>query len=95
METIENLAKEKRGLALQQKKGVEQQPGLVLVEKHFETLDAMLQAYEMRLKPLETLEERCRKYPNPLVVEARQLEIYQRLIEVACTSTRSINQKDV
>ena len=42
----------------------------------------MLQDYEARLKPLETLEERCRKYLD-LDVEARQIEIYQRLIEVA------------
>ena len=31
-----------------------QQPGSVLAEKKFETLDGMLQAYEARLKPLET-----------------------------------------
>ena len=41
-----------------------------------------MQAYEERLKPLETLEERWRKYPG-LAVEARKLEIYQRLIEAA------------
>ena len=37
-----------------------QQPRFVLAEKKFETLDKMLQAYEARLKPLETLEERYR-----------------------------------
>ena len=61
---------------------MEQQPWLVLAKKHFEPLDAMLQAYEARLKPLETLEERYIKYLDP-IVENRQLEIYLRLIEVA------------
>ena len=56
-----------------------QQPGSVLAEKKFETLDGMLQAYEGRLKPLETLEERYRSYRDP-IMEARQLEIYQKLI---------------
>lgn len=37
----------------------ERQPaGSVLAEKNFEPLDSLLQAYEARLKPLETLEER-------------------------------------
>ena len=53
-----------------------QQPGSILAEKKFETLDGMLQAYEARLKPLETLEERYRSYSDP-VMEARQLDIYQ------------------
>ena len=53
-----------------------------MAEKHFEPLDALLQAYEARLKPLETLEERWRRYPDP-AVEARQLEMYQRFIEAA------------
>ena len=52
-----------------------QQPGSVLAEKKLETIDGMLQAYEARLKPLETLEERYRSYPDP-IMEARQLEIY-------------------
>ena len=61
---------------------MEQQPGSVLAERQFEPLEAILQAYEPRLKPLETLEERCIEYPN-LAMEARQLQIYQRLIKVA------------
>ena len=61
---------------------VEQQPGSILAEKHFEPSDAMLQAYEARLKPLETLEKRYRKYPD-LALEVRQFEIYQKFIEVA------------
>ena len=38
-----------------------------MADKHHETLDAMLQAYEARLKPLETLEERWRQYPDPQI----------------------------
>ena len=41
-----------------------------------------MQAYEEKLNPLETHEERWRRYPVP-AVEARQLEIYQRLMEAA------------
>lgn len=48
----------------------EQSARSVLVEKHFETLDALLQAYEARLKPLETLEERWKNYLDP-AIEAR------------------------
>ena len=75
METLENLVEEEKSTTCEPKERVEQQPRSVLAEKHFEPLDAMLQAYEARLKPLETLEERCRKYPDP-IVEERQLEIY-------------------
>ena len=42
-----------------------------------EPLDALLQAYEARLKPLETM---GKNYPN-LAIESRQLEIYKRMIE--------------
>lgn len=56
----------------------------MLADKHFEPLDALLQAYEARLKPSETLEERWRKYPDP-TVEARQLELYRRLVEATQT----------
>ena len=51
-----------------------------MAEKHHETLDALLQAYEARLKPLETLEERWRLYPDPQI-ETRRLDLYKRLIE--------------
>ena len=54
--------------------------GSVLAKKHHETLDALLQAYEARLKPLETLEERWRLYPNPQI-ETRRLDLYKRLVE--------------
>ena len=49
---------------------------------NFEPLDALLQAYEARLKPLETLEERWKHYPDP-AVETRQLEIFKWLTEAA------------
>jgi hypothetical protein len=42
----------------------------------------MLKAYEARLKPLETMEERWKNYPDP-AQESRQLEIYKKLVEVA------------
>ena len=51
-----------------------------MAKKHMETLDALLQAYEARLKPLETLEERWRQYPDP-ELETRRLEMYKRLVE--------------
>ena len=61
----------------------ERQPaGSVLAEKNYEPLDALLQAYEARLKPLETLEERWKHYPDP-AVETRQLEMFKRLTEAA------------
>ena len=45
-----------------------------------ETLEALLKAYDARLKSSETLEQRWRRYPNP-EEETRQLEIYRRLIQ--------------
>ena len=45
-----------------------------------ETLEALLKAYDARLKSSETLEQRWRKYPDP-EEETRQLEIYRRLIQ--------------
>ena len=87
-ETELNQNKEKERENLKPKERIEQSSGSVLAEKHFEPLDALLQAYEARLKPLETLEERWRKYPDP-AVEARQLEIYQRLIE----ATQALDQQ--
>lgn len=59
-----------------------QSAGSVLAEKHYEPLDALLQAYEARLKKFETLEERWKNYPNASH-ETRQLEISKRLIEAA------------
>ena len=54
--------------------------GLVLVDQALEPLKAMLDAYEARLKPKETLEERYRAYPNPML-ETKRLEILQKMIE--------------
>ena len=62
----------------------EEQPkesGSVLVQKVFEPLDTMLEAFEARLKTWQTLEERARNYPDP-VIESRRLDICQKLIEV-------------
>ena len=75
---------------LEPKPKVERPAGSVLADKHFEPLDALLQAYEASLKPLETLEERWRKYPNP-AVEARQLEMYQRLVEAVQALDQRMN----
>ena len=53
--------------------------GSVLADKHMETLEALLKAYDARLKSQETLEQRWRRYPDP-EEETRQLETYRRLI---------------
>ena len=45
-----------------------------------ETLEALLKAYDARLKSSKTLEQRWRRYPDP-EIEARQLEIYRRLAQ--------------
>ena len=52
-----------------------------MVQKVFEPLNAMLEAFKARLKTGHTLEERARTYPDP-VVESRRLDICQKLIEV-------------
>ena len=52
-----------------------------MVQKVFEPLNAMLEAFEARLKTGQTLEERARTYPDP-VIESRRLDICQKLIEV-------------
>ena len=68
----------------------------MLAEKHFEPLDAILQAFEARLKPLENLQERWRRYPDleerwrrypDLVQEARQLEFYRKIVAQALTDS--------
>ena len=45
-----------------------------------ETLEALLKAHVARLKSSKTLEQRWMRYPDP-EEEARQLEIYRRLIQ--------------
>ena len=54
--------------------------GSVLAEKVFEPLKAMLDAYEARLRPNQTQEERYRAYPDPKI-QTKCLEIFQRMIE--------------
>ena len=67
--------------------------GSVLADKLFEPLDAMLKAYEARLKPLETMEERWKNYPDA-AQESRQLEIYKKLVEAvqAIEEQQKLNQ---
>ena len=50
------------------------------MEKVFEPLKAMLDAYEARLRPNQTQEERYRAYPDP-EIETKCLEIFQRMIK--------------
>ena len=45
-----------------------------------EPLHAMLDAFEVRLKPNQTLEDRVRAYPDPQL-ETKRLEIFQKMIE--------------
>ena len=50
------------------------------MEKVFEPLKAMLDAYEARLKPNQTQEERYRAYPD-LKIETKLLKIFQKTIK--------------
>ena len=52
----------------------------ILVEKVFEPLKAMLDAYEARLRPNQIQEERYKDYLDP-EIETKCLEIFQRMIE--------------
>ena len=54
--------------------------GSVLVDKVFEPLNAMLEAFEARLKPGQTQEERWRAYPEP-ALEKERLNMYTQLIK--------------
>ena len=45
-----------------------------------ETLERLMKAYEARLKTNETIEQRWRRYSDP-VNEERQLELYRCLVE--------------
>ena len=56
--------------------------GSILADKVFEPLQAMLDAYEARIKPNQTQEERIRAYPKPKL-EIKRLEIYRKMIEEA------------
>ena len=56
--------------------------GLVLVEKIFEPLDAILQAYEARLKAnWKTMKEWAEEYPDP-AEQKRLLGLFTRIVEV-------------
>ena len=54
--------------------------GSDLVGKVFKPLKAILDAYEARLRPKHTNEERYRAYVDPKI-EAKHLEIFQKMIE--------------
>ena len=53
-----------------------------------EPLRAMLDAFEARLKPNQTLEEILRAYPNPWL-ETKWLEIFKKMIK----GTQALLQK--
>ena len=52
----------------------------ILAGQILEPLRAMLEAFEARLKPNQTLEDRIRAYPDPQL-ETKRLEIFQKMIE--------------
>lgn len=52
----------------------------ILAKKHVEILEASLEAYEARLKALETLKERWRIHLDPKN-ENKQLETFKCLVE--------------
>ena len=52
----------------------------VLAGKHIETLEGLMKAYEARLKANETIEQRWRRYPDP-INEERKLELYICLVK--------------
>ena len=55
--------------------------GSVLAEKVFEPLQAILDAYEARLRPNQTNKEILRAYPDPEIKKQR-LHIFQKMIQV-------------
>ncbi|MCO5572353.1 hypothetical protein L7F22_026106 [Adiantum nelumboides] len=56
--------------------------GSMLVDKVLEPLDAALEAYEARLKPNQTLEQRGMKY-SQAKVETERLKMYKELVKIA------------
>ena len=54
---------------------------MVLAEMVFKPLQAILNAYEARLRPNQTNEERLRAYPDP-EIEKQRLDIFQKMIHV-------------
>ena len=67
--------------ARSQKKESLLEGGSVLTKKVFKPLKAMLYAYEARLRPNKTKEERYQPYPD-LEIEIKCLEIFQNMIKV-------------
>ena len=65
---------------LQNKTGIPEARS-VLAEKVFKPLQAILDAYEARLKPNQTNEERLRAYPDPEIKKQR-LDIFQQMVHV-------------
>ena len=61
---------------------------LVLARQILEPLRAMLDAFEARLKPNQTLEDRVRAYPDPQL-KIKRSEIFQKMIE----GTQALLQK--
>ena len=64
--------------------------GSVFAGQVLEPLHAMLDAFEARLKPNQTLEERMRAYPDPQL-KTKRLEIFQKMIE----GTQALLQKQM
>ena len=56
--------------------------GSIIAEKVFEPLDAILKAFEARLQPKQTLEERWLTYPYA-ELEKQRFEMCKKLIETA------------
>ena len=54
---------------------------MVLAEKVFKPLQAILDAYEARLRPNQTNEERLRVYLDQKI-EKQRLDIFQKMIQV-------------
>ena len=71
---------EEKEIQLQSKMGMPE-GGLVLAEKVFEPLQAILDAYEARLRPNQTNKERLRAYLDP-EIEKQRLDIFQKMIHV-------------
>lgn len=67
---------EEKETELQNKTGISEAES-VFTEKVFEPLQAILDAYEARLRPNQTNEERLREYPDP-EIEKQRLDISKK-----------------
>ena len=61
--------------------------------KHIEILEGLMKAYEARLKANETIEQRWRRYPDPMNEES-QLELYRRLMEATQALLDKVSQSN-